>query len=56
LFISFFDFGQIKDFHQNGYIHPRTLHTKKIYFTIKSGYLMTAIYDGYTNKEFNRKY
>jgi hypothetical protein len=53
----FFDFGQIKDFHQNGYIHPRTINTKQIYFTIKSGYLMTTQTKNSTENTKNaRKY
>ena len=44
------------DFHQLCYIYPRTLQVKKIYFIIKLDYSMTEVYDGYTNKELNRKY
>jgi len=44
------------DFHQNGYIYPKTLQAKKIYSIIKLDYSMTKVYNGYTNKEFNRKY
>jgi hypothetical protein len=51
-----FDFVKITDFHQNGYIHPRTLHAKKIHFTIKTGYSITTVHTDYTNKEFKRNY
>jgi len=35
---------------------PTNIAHKEIYFIIKLDYPMTKVYDGYSNKEFNRNY
>ena len=41
---------------KNGLHLPKNTAHKEIYFIIKLDYPMTKVYDGYTNKEFNRNY
>ena len=45
-----------ENIHQNGYIYPRTLQTKKIYFIIQLYDSMIKVRNCYTNKSINRNY